>query len=55
MRIHHNLILLPVFEESLQMEAVSHCAAGGYMTALGLTMQSVFVYGASSGPLFIES
>jgi len=47
-RIHQNLILKPVFEETLYFDAAMRSAAAGYMAAFGLTMQSLFTYSATS-------
>lgn len=47
-RIHQNLILKPVFTESLQFDAAMMCSEAGYIAALGLTFQSLFTYSSSS-------
>eukprot|EP00435_Cladocopium_sp_Y103_P048500 s1473_g14.t1 len=46
-RIHQNLILKPVFTESLQFDAAMMCAEAGYIAALGLIFQSLFTYSSS--------
>mmetsp|Transcript_29830 Transcript_29830/g.36554 ORF Transcript_29830/g.36554 Transcript_29830/m.36554 type:complete len:326 (+) Transcript_29830:7-984(+) len=56
-RIHQNLILKPVFAESLQFDHAMMCAEAGYLAALGLTCQSMFTYSTSpaSIPGFLRS